>query len=109
VARVLVKAKANVNAKDNVEKATPLLWASINRHISLMRFLVENGADVNASNAAGTSILMIAVSILSEPSQPPTKAYYELVRLLLERGANVNAAREGDGRSVLEWAAESFN
>src|SRR5688572_9665567 len=69
VARVLVNSGANVNAKDQVLKATPLLWASINKYTPMIKFLMEKGADVNARNGGGVSLLLIAASLRNDPPE----------------------------------------
>lgn len=81
--------KGATNTADDTIKAkypsereeTPLVYAVERGSIDAMRLLVESGADVNAPNKFGTSVLMRAVASGS----------VDVVRFLVEAGADVNA------------------
>jgi ankyrin repeat protein len=73
---------------------TPLMNAAIAGSTAAMGFLIEQGADVNAHNAFGTTALMMAATDAAK------------VRLLLEHGADVNAASK-QGRTAMFVAAMS--
>lgn len=75
--------------------ATPLMQAVLDADSSLVRFLLDNGADPNIRNEAGATALMWAVGDL------------EKTRLLLDHGADVNA-RSDDGRTPLLIGAGQF-
>ncbi|RDD37563.1 Transient receptor potential cation channel subfamily A member 1-like protein [Trichoplax sp. H2] len=67
-----------LNATDT-DNCTPLHYATENSHASVVAFLLENGADVNAKKSNGkTSLHLAAVRSL------------EIVKLLLRYGAKVN-------------------
>lgn len=90
--RFLLKAGAEVNAKDNTGN-TPLLYAAeTSRGGEPFRLFVENGADVNAGNFKGITVLMQAARYQST----------DIVELLLNKGAIVKA-RDHDGKTVLMW------
>jgi hypothetical protein len=97
VVRILIEYDlAYINARDEYGR-TPLLFASGGRNSkdgSVVRLLLEHGADVNAQSQAGWIPLHRA-------------SYYgplEVVRLLLEHGADVEA--KYDGKTALQVAAE---
>jgi uncharacterized protein len=48
--KVLLDAKANVNAKEKVRGTTALMWAAEQGHPAAVRMLAENGADVAATS-----------------------------------------------------------
>jgi ankyrin repeat protein len=56
----LLQAGATLEGMDHREMYTPLLLASYLGSLPLVRFLVERGANVNATNPAGTNALMQA-------------------------------------------------
>ena len=88
---------ADVHAMDE-SGSTPLLWASRSRNFkggSVLRLLLEHGADINLQNQIGLSPLHWA----------SINGALEVVYLLLEHGANVEAERK-DGKTALQYAAE---
>jgi len=73
---------AEINAKGiNNSGATALMWASDNGNSSIVKLLLENGAEVNARNTAS------GVTALWTASQ---YGYVEIAKILLEKGADVN-------------------
>ena len=87
--------------------ATPFLRAAQSGDLTLLRLLLEHGADPTLPTTNGTTPLMVASGIgwvegvTYEWSEDDTLA---TVRLLLELGADVNAA-DRDGRTALHGAA----
>ena len=75
-----------------------LIISAKNGYLGIAKFLVENGAAVNARNSDGTSGLMIA-------SQ---NGHLNVVKFLVENGAAVNA-RNNDGVSSFSLAAQNGN
>ena len=57
VAELLIRAGANVNAKDTRNGWTPLHVAAVKAEMPLVELLIANGADVNAKNNAGNTPL----------------------------------------------------
>jgi ankyrin repeat protein len=83
----LIKADPDaVNLKDNSGR-TPLHWAARNDHLSVVRFLVENGADVNAEDNRGIIPLYYSVWLGEN---------YEIAECLVNSGADVNFKRDND-------------
>lgn len=82
----------NINAKD-VNGNTPLTFASQHNQITIVKVLLEKGADVNAKNSADKTALMIAVN----------EGDIAIVTLLLKNGADVNAT-DSSGLTALMYA-----
>lgn len=72
---------------------TPLLFAALTGDAGIARLLVDAGANVDETAAAGTTALAMAA----------IRGFTELVTVLLERGANPDAA--GGGFAALHAAA----
>ena len=119
---VLLAAKANVNAKNRFGD-TPLMAASLNGHLEIVRrlrmhgaeldprgwtpliyaatgghddvvaYLLDEGANINAQSPNGTTALMMAVR----------ERRASTFDLLLRRGADVQHRNE-NGASALDWA-----
>src|ERR1039457_4312103 len=93
---------ANVNTwfADGFEQITPLLLAASNSYVTIVRTLLERGADPNAKwdcgscNYAGSSSLMIAVKNGAD----------EMVEILISRKADVTIKNK-KGQSLLQIAA----
>ena len=62
-------------------KLDPLCWAAENGYFDLVRFLTENGEDVNKANEDGATPLMFAAF----------KGDSKIAKLLIKKGANVNS------------------
>jgi ankyrin repeat protein len=87
--------------------ATPLLLAAKGAYPDMLRLLLDHGADVHATTAEGTTVLMLAagVGIFNEGDDAGTEAEtFEAVTLLVERGADVNAI-DANGETALHGAA----
>ena len=94
IIRFLLKAGADVNAKDNAGN-TPLLYAAqTGRGGEPLRLFVENGADVNANNFKGLTVLMQAVQYQAT----------DIVEFLLNKGAAIEP-QDHDGKTALMWSA----
>ena len=67
---------ADINAKDRMMGATPLMGAALGGHSEIAEFLLKRGADVNARAEDGSTALILATS----------RDKLDLVRLLLNAG-----------------------
>ena len=97
VVRILIEYDpAYINARNDGGQ-TPLHWASYGHNFkdgSVLRSLLEHGADVNAQRLNGWTPLHTA----------SWSGVLEVVRLLLELGADVEA-KDNDGKTALRVAA----
>jgi ankyrin repeat protein len=74
---------------------TPFLRAALSGDTTIMRFLLEHGADPNIPTQGGTTPLMAAAGVNWTVAQTYTvskEALLEAVKICLEKGADVNAA-----------------
>jgi len=78
---------------------TDLMNAALGGKPDLVRKLLDEGADVNASERHGLTALMLAVR-----GVPWTQGHTDVVKLLLENGAVVDA-KDNFGWTALSWAA----
>jgi ankyrin repeat protein len=98
VARILVDAGAGIE-RASANGTRPLVVAIVNNHIELAMFLVERGADVNATdNFYRRTALFAAVEMrnldFAQNTAPPVsdaRDPMDLIKMLLARGANPNA------------------
>lgn len=75
--------------------APPIFLALMERNDAVARVMIEKGADVKATDAAGSTTLMWAAA--NESADP------DMVKLLIERGVDPNATNKM-GESALSWA-----
>lgn len=102
-ARLLVVSGADVKARSRLGNSALILAARESGNSRAVEFLLDRGAEPNATNVFGATALMAAASAGDMDS----------VGLLLDRGANVNAKPNmdnngfvwGGGRTALMWAA----
>jgi len=83
--KTLLKAKANVNAKNKYDD-TALINAAVYGHTEIVKMLLERGADINAENILGDTALKKAVLY----------GYTAIAKMLLERGADISTIDVND-------------
>ena len=87
--------------------ATALLLASAAADPSLVRLLIEGGADVGLATETNMTPLMAAAGLAHRVDRPTKEEYssaLEIAKLLVEEGADVNAVGE-NGWTALHGAA----
>lgn len=96
-AKALLAGGANIN-EGAADGTSPILVAIMNGHYALADFLLEKGADANASDSKGRAALYAAVDMRNlewstRPAPPEKDAMTELdlIKALIAHGANVNA------------------
>jgi hypothetical protein len=92
----LIGLGANVNTVTSFGR-TPLMSATAYGHINIVRFLLENGADINIKDTHnGWTALMFSTGFENEE--------FEIAKLLIENGADVNETSTKHGATALMMA-----
>ncbi|GHV34642.1 hypothetical protein FACS1894187_05650 [Synergistales bacterium] len=94
---VAIQSGADINAKDNYDGYTALMYAAkSNPDPEVIALLLENDAEINTKNKDAQTALMIAA--LYNPNA-------EITALLIANGADVNTRDEKYGMTALIYAA----
>lgn len=93
--RLLLDHGAKINQPMGEDHETALMTAASIGNLEIVKYLVEQGADVNARMTGGGSALAYAA----------IGGRVDVVKYLIERGADVNARADGD-QSVLEMTLD---
>jgi methionyl-tRNA formyltransferase len=88
----------NVNLRDK-NGWNAIILATYNNHQKVFDILLKNGADINATNYKGTSVLMYAKSAAVRDNN------LQLMKAIIKNGANINH-RDYKGRTVLSYALD---
>ena len=91
--RKLLKRGANINAGLYYNNETSLICASSHKHLNLVKYLIQNGADVNIPDKTGRTPLIHASASGS----------LEIVKYLIEHGAEVNHTTDSKITALI-WA-----
>ena len=94
--KLLLKAKANVNATNNNGETALIKAAEVSKNPETVTLLLKAGADINAKDKHGYTALMKASWL----------GHTEIVKLLLKAGADVNA-KDIDGDTAIRIARRS--
>ncbi|XP_056142602.1 B-cell lymphoma 3 protein homolog [Lampris incognitus] len=78
LAKMLLNAGADINAMDNKSGQSPVMHAVESNNIDMVRFLIENGCDVNSQAYSGNTALHSACG----------RGQVDTVRVLLKSGAD---------------------
>ena len=97
IVKVLLGAKANVNAKSKIGEYTPLHLAASGAHLDVTLALLAAKADPGAvTTTTGVTPLHLAAKALNGEA---------VVKALLEKGAPANAKETSSGQTALMFAA----
>ena len=87
---------AGLNLADNVGAASPLVGASSKGHKAIVKYLIEQGVEVDKKGELGSSALGAAAP----------HGHLEIASMLVENGANVNDPSERSAETPLYKACE---
>lgn len=92
--RILLKAGADINRKEfGGGQWTALFEAAYAGRLDAVKFLIENGLDVESRDARERTVLMVVAE----------RPYPEVLKYLIEQGADINA-RGPEERTILYYA-----
>jgi ankyrin repeat protein len=91
VERLVEQDPGLLEARDDSLGGTPLMLASMERHLGVVRVLVDKGASINERGPKGWTALWLAC----------TDGHAPVVRLLLEKGADPTIAAEGGATPLM--------
>lgn len=101
----LIKAGANVNAKEQTVGLTPLMYAAErNNNPEVTKALIKAGADVNAKFESGESKGETALMYAAHWNNNP-----EVIKALIKAGADVNAKIDKGGTALMFAVAANKN
>ena len=96
----------------NFDGQTPFLRAALSGDVTLMRLLLEHGADPNLATNDGATPLMAAAGInwvVAQTFSRSDEDFLEAAKLCLERGADVNAVNSQGFTAVHGAANRGFD
>jgi uncharacterized protein len=91
------------------EDATPLIVSAFSRNISVVRALLDFGANVDSRNGQNQTALMFSVkprNALESKNSARVENQVEIIRMLLKAGADPNA-QDNESQTALEIAYQS--
>lgn len=98
IQKMLQSGKYDAKYKDE-EGITPLHWAAINNQYAVCKYLVEQGADVNAKGGESNATAVMWAS---------QRSHFYIVNLLLQNGADP-LLTDGQGYNILHLATIDGN
>ena len=101
VVRELLAHGAKVDVENSREETS--LWIIAGYNIEITRLLLDAGADIEAKNNGGCTVLGNALNGVTLGTDD------RIVRLLIARHANVNGMRDKDVGNYYLWLAHRFN
>lgn len=100
IAKFLIESKANVNFISTLDQATPLIYASQENNLRLVKLLIEYGANPNLTPIDGKNALMAACI------QNNWRDNLELIRFLINITDNIDHKASNGETALIQSAAE---
>lgn len=100
--KLFIEAGININVRDMTEDGlgvTALINACDKQHVETVRYLLEQGADVNAVTDYGDTAIMISAS----------RGNFDIFSMCLDYGADIQRTRGYSGASILHLAVYGKN
>lgn len=85
---------------------TPLMEAASNGDFKKVKALIAAGANVNARNKLGCTVLMYATGAFTFQVYSAGNGHVNVIKALIAAGADVNAKDNDDGETALMGAAK---
>ena len=129
VKMLLKKNPRSINMKDE-SGMTPLHWAARGEHFEIIKYLINNGADVNVKNNDNVMALQFVIGnkeavqfLIAKGADVPVKGntgknllhkvallgYKNLVELMIEKGANTSTKNNNGGTLLHSASAGGLN
>lgn len=106
IVRILLKAGADIHAKDEIGMSA-LMLAAMTGRTELMQLLIDEGADPHVADNEGYTLLMVVVVgevVVEGGKESQKESREETVKILLKAGVDLNA-QSMIGRTALIEAA----
>ena len=103
--KLLLELGANIQDGHNF-RMTPLHETAYHGRLETARFLIAEGADLNATNNMGGTALHVAVSRAGGPNKGVRAGAAEVAKLLIAKGAS-QALKSKNGKTPLDIAREN--
>lgn len=77
-----------------------IILAAFNHHLTIVRLLLQYGADINSTNSKGTTVFMYAKTKVLENNN------FAFLDFLIENGANIHQRDKKNNYTVLDYAKQ---
>jgi ankyrin repeat protein len=95
----LVKSIRDIN-KPNSKGWNAIILAAFNHHLTIVKLLLQHGADINSTNSNGTTVFMYAkTKVLANNN-------FYFLDFLIENGADIHRRDKKNNYTVLDYAKQ---
>lgn len=99
--KFLIQKGSNINLRDDDDDDSVLLSAAFLGNADVVRFAIENGADINQRRFIGSSSIHEALEQISAENM---ESKFAVVQILLDHGLDIDAT-DDHGLTALHYAA----